>query len=370
MRWSFKLGRIFGISFRIHVTFLLLLWFVFMAGLSKKGTAEAVGAVLFVCAIFACVLIHELGHCLIARQFGTQAKSITLLPIGGVASMEEGLENPEHEIAISIIGPLINLAIAGVLYLLVGRSVGVALPNLFPDSVQSFFAGLIGANIILAVFNLIPAFPMDGGRVLRGIVALKADYVWATSVAVFVGEALALLFIFYGIFFNWWLTLIGIFIYLGAGAEKRQVMLHSLLREVPASAAMATDFRILKPDELLSRSLEHIYHGCQEDFPVVGDSGIQGILTRTGMIAAIHEKGVDIAVSEAVDRDFLSVDPQMPLDKVYRQLLSGGKSVAVVLDGTKIKGMLSLESVSRYFMIRSALKGIPTTRSSIPKVAT
>ena len=370
MRWSFNLGKIFGISFRVHITFLLLLFFVFVSGLSQKGPSQAATGVLFICAVFVCVLIHELGHSLIARRFGAEVKSITLLPIGGVATIEEGLEKPSQEIVISIIGPFINLAIAGILYLLIGRSVGVLVPTLYPDSVKTFAGGLIGVNIILAIFNLIPAFPMDGGRVLRGIIALKVDYVLATSIAVFIGEAVALIFIFYGIFFNFWLTLIGIFIYLGAGSEKQQVILRTLLSEVPASAAMTTDFRTLRPDEPLSRSLEHVYHGCQEDFPVVGNGGVEGILTRLGVIAAIHEKGVNISAVEAADRDFLSVDPRASLDKVYRQLLTGKKSVAVVLDGVQLKGMLSLEGISRYFMIRSALKGMPTTSPGMPRVAT
>jgi len=358
MRWSLKLGKIFGVEFRIHVTFLLLLFFIYVSGLSQKGPAYAIRAVLFILAVFACVLIHELGHSLIARRFGKEAKSITLLPIGGIATMEEMPEKPSQEIAMSIVGPFINLAIAGILYLFVGRWTGISAPNLYPDSTQAFFAGLIGVNIMLAIFNLIPAFPMDGGRVLRGIFAMKMDYGRATSMAVSIGQGVSMLFIFYGIFFNFWLALIGLFLYMGAGSEKRHVMLRSVLHQVPASEAMATDFRTLRPDESLSRALEHVYHGCQEDFPVVGDKGgIQGILTRMGVLAAIHEKGTALAVSEVMDRNFLSVDPHTSLDEVYRQLLSGQKTAAAVLDRGRLKGMLCLGGISRYFMIQNALKG-------------
>jgi Zn-dependent protease len=263
MRWSFKLGKILGIEFRIHVTFLLLLFFIYVSGLYEGGSAHAIRGVLFISAVFACVLIHELAHSLIARRFGKEAKSITLLPIGGIATIEEIPEKPGQEIAMSIVGPFINLAIAGILYLFVGRWTGISAPNLYPDSTQAFFAGLIGVNIILAIFNLIPAFPMDGGRVLRGIFALKMDYARATSMAVSIGQGLSMLFILYGIFFNWWLALIGVFLYMGAGSEKQHVMLRSLLHQVPASEAMATDFRTLRPDESLSRALEHVYHGCR-----------------------------------------------------------------------------------------------------------
>jgi Zn-dependent protease/CBS domain-containing protein len=356
MQWSFKLGKIFGIEFRIHVTFVLLLLFVYMSGSSQGGPAYGTRAVLFISAVFACVLIHELGHSLIARRFGKEAKSITLLPIGGVATMEEMPEKPGQEIAMSIVGPFINLAIAGILYLLVGNWTGISAPNLYADSARAFFAGLISVNIMLAIFNLIPAFPMDGGRVLRGILALRMDYGRATSMAVFIGQAVSMLFIFYGIFFNWWLGLIGLFLYIGAGSEKQHVMLRSVLRQVPASEAMATDFRALRPDESLSRALEHVFHGCQEDFPVVADSRIEGILTRTGVLSAIHEKGLTPQVSDVMDRNFLSVDTHTPLDEVYRQLQSGHKTAAAVLQHGQLKGMLCLDGISRYFMIQSALK--------------
>jgi Zn-dependent protease len=347
MQWSLNLGKIFGINFRIHVTFLLLLLFIYVSGLSQKGPQEAMRAVLFVCAVFACVLIHELGHSLISARFGKEAKSITLLPIGGVATMEEMPEKPGQEIAVSIIGPFINLAIAGMLYLFIGHWAGIGAPNLYPDSARQLFAGLIGANIMLAIFNLIPAFPMDGGRVLRGFLALKMDYLRATSIAVFIGQAVSMFFMFFGIFFNWWLALIGFFLYIGAGGEKQHVMLRSVLHRVPAAEAMATDFRTLRPDELLSRSLEHIYHGCQEDFPVVGDRGIEGILARDSILAAIHEKGVGVPVGEVMDRNFASV---------YRQLLSQHKTAMAVTEGVHLKGMLCLTGISRYLMIQAALK--------------
>lgn len=329
-----------------------------MVGLSQKGAAGATRAVLFICAVFACVLIHEIGHSLIARRFGEQAKSITLLPIGGVASLEEMPEKPSQEIAMAIVGPFINLAIAAILFILVGRWAGIGAPNLYPNTTQEFFSGLIGVNIILALFNLIPAFPMDGGRVLRGILALKMDYIRATSTAVFVGQAVAMIFIFYGIFFNWWLALIGVFIYMGAGSEKQHVMLRSVLHRVPAGEAMATDFRTLKPDEPLSRALEHVYHGCQEDFPVVANKSIQGILTRNRMLSAIHESSTGVRVSEVMDRDFISVDLKTPLDDVYSRLRSSGKTAAAVLEGGRLKGMLCLDGISRYFMIQSALRGV------------
>ena len=358
MRWSLSLGKVFGINIRIHITFFLLLFFIFISVLNEKGAGKAVLATLFICAVFVCVVIHEIGHSLIARRFGKEAKSITLLPIGGVAAMEEMPEKPSQEIKMSIAGPFINLVIAGILYLLVGRWTGIGVSSSFPDSARTFLGGLIGVNILLAIFNLIPAFPMDGGRVLRGILAMKMDYVRATSTAVFIGQSLAVLFIFFGIFFNWWLAFIGVFLYIGAGSERQQVLLRSFLRQVPVSEAMTTEFRLLRPDDSLRRALEHFHHGCQDDFPVIGENGIEGILTRERILASIHEKGLDVPVSEVMERTFDSVEPDTPLDDVYKKLLSSKKTAVAVVDQNSVKGMIRLDGISRYFMIKAAMSNI------------
>ncbi len=357
MKWSVSIGRIFGINFRIHITFFLLLFFIFTSVLNKEGFGGAVLATLFICAVFVCVLIHEVGHSMIARCFGKGAKSITLLPIGGVAAMVEIPEKPAQEIAMSLVGPLINVAIAGILYLFVGQWTGIASPNLYPGSVRAFFGELISVNIMLAIFNLIPAFPMDGGRVLRGILAMKMDYVRATSAAVLIGQGLAVVFIFYGLFFggSWWLALIGLFLYMGASGEKQHVLLRSFLHQVPASEAMVTDFRSVHPDEMLSGVLERFHHGSQEDFPVISEAGIEGILTRDRILAGIHDKGLNVRVGDVMERNFTSIDPDTPLDEVYKTLLSGRKTAVAVVDKGEVKGMVCLDGISRYFMVETAL---------------
>jgi len=356
MRSSIRMGKIFGIEFHIHVTFFLLLLFVFVSVLNEQGLRAAFSATLFICAIFVCVLIHEIGHSLIARRFGKETKSITLLPIGGMAAMEEIPQRPLQEIAMAIIGPMINLAIAGVLYTIVGRWTGVSIPGLYPASVRSFVGGLIGVNISLAIFNMLPAFPMDGGRVFRGLLALKMDYVRATSVAVSVGQALAVVLVFIGVFFNLWLALIGLFLYIGAGSEKQQVIVRSMLHKVPVAEVMTTDFRSLHPDEPIGHALEHFYHGCQEDFPVIGDNGIEGILTRDRILASIHEKGLNVHVSEIMDRTFTSVAPETPLDDVYKQLHATKRTAVAVVEDNTVKGIVCLDSLSRYFMVKAAMK--------------
>ncbi len=364
MRWSFNIGKLFGITLRIHVTFLLLLFFVYISVLSEQGQANALRAVLFISAIFVCVLIHELGHSLIAGQFGRGATSITLLPIGGIASMEEIPEKPGQEIAIAIIGPFINLAIAGIIYLYVRRWDGLMVPTLAPSTLNSFLSELMGVNVLLAIFNLIPAFPMDGGRVLRSLLALKWSYTQATAWAASVGQSLAAFFIFYGIFFNWWLAIIGLFLYLGADSEKRQTIMRSVLHQMPARAAMTTAFHCIEPDERLSQILEYVYRGSQDDFPVVVDNQVQGILTRTNILSAIHVKGVDIPAGLVMDREFARVDTETPLDEAYQELVSKKKTAAVVLQNTQLLGMLSLESIGRFFMIQAALRDVEIKKSN------
>jgi len=359
MKWSISAGRIFGINLRIHLTFFLLLLFVFASAYSERGFNAGVMSALFICAIFACVVIHEVGHSLIARRFGKEAKSITLLPIGGMATVEEMPKKPAQEIAVALIGPMINLVIAGVLYVLVGRETGVSIP-IYIESGRAFVSGLIGVNIMLAIFNLIPAFPMDGGRVLRAILAIKLNYVRATSLAVSIGQAISVFFIFFGLVSNWWLTLIGVFLYLGASSEKQQVILQSLLAEVPVSEAMTTEYISLRPNDLLVNALEHFHHGSQQDFPVIGDAGVEGVLTRDRILASIHTRGVDTPVSEVMDRSFIAVSPNTGLDEVYKQLMSNQKTAAVVMENGRLKGMLCLDGISRYFMIRAALKGVDT----------
>jgi len=363
MRWSFKVGKIFGIEFRIHVTFFALLFFVYLAGLRMPGGGPnaAWTGVLFISAVFVCVVIHEIGHSLIARRFGKEAKSITLLPIGGVATMEEMPDKPGQEILMALVGPWINLAIAGILYAAAAGRVGLTWPvSLFAQSGKEFLSGFITVNLVLAVFNLLPGFPMDGGRVLRGLLAIKLDFVRATSIAVFIGQAVSMLFIFAGFLYlgNLWLVIIGVFLYMGAGGEKRHVMLEAVLRGVSAEEAMTTEFQVLSPEDPLSKALEHVYHGCQSDFPVVDESGIQGVLSRSSILSAVHNVSAEVPISEVMERDFPLVAPGTSLYKVYRKFLSGDRMAAAVVERGELRGMLSLDSISRFLMIQSALRGI------------
>jgi len=253
MKWSIGAGRIFGIKLRIHLTFFLLLAFVFVTDI-KEGYKQAGLSVLFVCAIFTCVVIHELSHSLVARRFGREPKSITLLPIGGVATIDMMPTKPSQEIAISIVGPVTNIVIAILLALVGGSSVAVALTNHSNlTASQIFITDLIAANIMLAVFNLIPALPMDGGRIFRSILALKFGFLRATLWAVTIGKVIALFFIALGFFYNPWLALIGFFIFAGANSEKQQAIYLTMLAQRPPDLTIPPEYINLTQDDRITR---------------------------------------------------------------------------------------------------------------------
>ncbi len=254
MKWSMNAGRLFGIKLRIHATFFLLLLYVFFSDI-KEGFGQAGLSVLFVCAIFACVVIHELSHSLVARRFGREPKSITLLPIGGVAAIDMMPTKPSQEIAISIVGPATNIVIAIALALIGGSSIAAALnKSANPTASQLFIVNLIAANIVLAVFNLIPALPMDGGRVFRSILALKFGFLRATLWAVTIGKVIAALFIIFGFYSgNFLLALIGFFIFSGANSEKRQAIYLTMLAQRPPDLTIPPEYINLKQDDRITR---------------------------------------------------------------------------------------------------------------------
>lgn len=227
MDGSLKLGKVSGIAIKIHWTFLILLLFVAGAELSRGGsTADVLFSLGFVLAIFLCVVLHEYGHALTARHYGVTTDKITLLPIGGVANIKKMPKKPKQELIIALAGPLVNVVIAGILALFLPLQELTQKENMGlteAPTAENFFLLLLSINIILVLFNAIPAFPMDGGRVLRALLAMRMPRLKATKVAARIGQFFSVLFIIFGFFYNFWLVLIGVFVYLGAGAEYKMV---------------------------------------------------------------------------------------------------------------------------------------------------
>lgn len=358
MNWSWKIATIRGIGVYVHWTFLIIVaWTLFVHYGQGEDTATALKGVGFVLAVFGCVLLHELGHALAAQQFGIPTKDITLLPIGGLARLERIPEEPLQELWVAIAGPLVNVVIAGILFLVTGGLAGLEHVASQEQFVRGpFLQELMLINIFLVVFNLLPAFPMDGGRVLRALLAMKMDYVRATKVAASVGQFMAILFGFVGLFNNIFLLFIALFVYLGAQEEANAVQVRSLFRGIPVRDAMITHFRALTPRDPLSLATKELLAGTQQDFPVVDGDKVVGLLTRAELMKAISEGGTDLPVDQVMRRDCPSVTETAMLDQVFPRMREGNCSSVPVLRNGRLVGMLNLENVGEFLMIQSALR--------------
>lgn len=319
LRWSFRLGSLLGVPVYIHWTFLLLVgWF--MAGPLLSGSPDAVNAALrtggFVLAIFGCVVLHEMGHAVAARRYGIATRDITLLPIGGVARLERMPEKPTQELVVALAGPAVNVVIAALIIPAVLATEGLAVFTAGEGADGAvalhrthFLASLGVVNIFLVVFNMIPALPMDGGRVLRAILAMvlppRNNRARATAVAAAVGQVIAVGFVVWGLFTgHFFLMLIGAFVFLGAGAEAHAEQFKSALDGLTVRAAMLTRFRTLRASHTLRHAAEELLAGSQQDFPVLADdadgdddaAALVGVLKRTDLVRAIASGQSDAAV--------------------------------------------------------------------------
>jgi Zn-dependent protease len=357
MRWSFKIGRILGIDVYIHFTFLLLLGFVGLAHwLSDRTLATAATGVIFFALIFLCVLLHEYGHALAARGYGIQTRDITLLPIGGLARLERMPEKPSQELWVAVAGPLVNLVIAaGLLVGLVATGSWEPLSSL--DTTRGHLAErLLAVNVFLAVFNFLPAFPMDGGRVLRSVLAMRMEYARATRIAANIGRGMAVLFAFAGLFISPMLLLIGFFVWFGASQEAAAVEFKSSLAGALVRDAMMREFHSLAPQNTLGEAVQLLLAGSQQAFPVVANGQVLGLLRHTDLIQALRERGESCQVGDIMERDFSVVEAEETLDSALQRVGADRGMVFPVLRSGNLVGLLTLENIGEYFMVRAALE--------------
>src|SRR5208283_3763602 len=293
MPWSITVGRFGGTAGKIHITFLLFLAWIAFSAYARNGWSSALDATLFIVLIFACVVLHEFGHILAARRYGIQSPEVTLLPIGGVASMPRLPPDPRQELVVALAGPAVNLVIGLVLFAAVG--------SLRPDELTqiddphiSLIGRLAAANIFLAVFNLIPAFPMDGGRVLHALLAMRVGGAKATEFAAKVGQAFAIGLGFLGLFGNPLLLFIAIFVYMAAAGEAQMSASAQALRGLTVGEAMETRFTPISMDATLAQSVDALIATAQQEFPVVDAFGKPvGLLTREDILTAVRKHGGD-----------------------------------------------------------------------------
>ncbi|MDP8951546.1 MAG: site-2 protease family protein [Actinomycetota bacterium] len=361
MGGSFKIGRAFGIDIKVHWTFFLLL--IFFAFLGFQDAGNVLGALvtaLVIVALFLCVLLHEFGHSLVAQRLGLEVPDITLLPIGGLARLKTLPDKPADEVKIAVAGPLVNVVLApvffGVAFLLGADLLAPSSPFGGLDSVGEIVVYLGYINIALAVFNLIPAFPMDGGRVLRGLLATRLGPVQATDISSAVGQFFALVFFLVGLLINPFLILIAVFIFFGASGEAQMVRQRETMRGLSVSDVMGTKRRTetVTPYHNFGQVLDAVIHGYQEDFPVVGEDGkLVGIITRSEILSAAHSPGRYASVRDLMKTDVPTISPGADLfADGYRILQESGLRALPVVENGELVGMLTTDDVGQASLLR------------------
>ncbi len=357
MKWSWKIARIAGIDIYIHVTFLLLIYLVGISYWNQQGTlAAVVSGVGFILALFGCVVLHEFGHSLTARRYGIRTRNITLLPIGGVAALEKMPDDPRQEINVAIAGPTVNFLIAMLLYLYLDfRGIQITTEELNLTG-GSFAYRLMVVNIFIAGFNLLPAFPMDGGRVLRAALALRMDHTKATQIAVSVGQFLAIGMGFLGIMYNPFLLFIAIFIWFGASMENSAEQLKSILSQASVRHAMLSEFHTLSPEDNLAKAVELTLAGSQKDFPVGYQNKLEKVLHHDDLIKGLQERGEYARISDLPLENILEADVNEPLGKLLERMQGNPARMICVSDSGQIVGLLNLENILELIKIQEAVE--------------
>ncbi len=345
--WSIPVGHLFGVDIRIHLTFLLLLIFVWFTQSVSPSAAGAGRGLALVGIVFGSVVLHELGHAVVAKRNGLAVRSIILLPIGGVTLMENTgahNQNSARDIRIAVAGPVVNLAIAA----FAGAFIVAMMPEAKLWS-QPFVIGtnlprsLFWSNVFLGAFNLLPAYPMDGGRILRAVLAERMDYTQATRRAVTVGQAFAMIMIFMGVW-NAWLMLIGFFLFVGAQMEDRSVVFQSVLESVRMEDVMLTGFSTLSPADTLEDALAKAVHTLQDDFPVVRGSDMVGVISKSKIVQALRSAGNGYVQSSMV-KGFEIAQRNDSLASAFRKLGARGLSMIPVVDDQRLVGIVTMQNL-------------------------
>ncbi len=340
--WAMKIATVAGIPVYLHFTFLLLL--VFFALGSPMN-------LVFIVALFACVVLHELGHSLMAKRYQIPVSDITLYPIGGIARIEKQPE-PAAELWIALAGPAVNVVIALLLGAILVTTGNFVSPTSADLQGAHVWQRILGANVFLALFNLIPAFPMDGGRVLRALLALRMPFERATGVAAQVGQSLALVAGLAAILTGQWgLMLIAVFVYLGAGQEAMIAQRESLVQNVKVREAMITDVRTLPHGATFREAADQLLATSQKDFPVMLGDQVVGLLSRDALLRGLASEGADAYIAQTMERDFPRARPDGDLADLLPQTQTGLGS-ALVFDGETFLGMVTPENVMEFLVIR------------------
>lgn len=361
MKWSLNLGKIAGIKVKIHWTFLLLIIWIIGIELERGSSTGDIAFTLgFVMTVFLCVVLHEYGHALTARRYGIQTDKIMLLPIGGVANIQKMPEKPKEELLIAIAGPAVNVVIAGLLALALPlQDILTRDPEILirEASLEHFLFLLMVVNIFLVVFNAIPAFPMDGGRVLRALLAMKMTRIQATKVASRLGQFFAIIFIVAGFFYSLILVLIGVFVFFGAYSENMIIQQLEYVKGIPVKEIMIPDFLTLHPDDTLQNAVEKFKHKSDTNFLVMEGDELLGILTLQSLIKGLKSYGENSKVSKIMKQEFQTVKTEEPLNEVLSNTQANKQPFYPVFSDEKLEGVINQGHLNDFIMIQSVLKG-------------
>ena len=356
MKWSIKLGRYLDIDVYMHFTFVLLVsWVAFANWRQAQSFAAAAAGVAFILAIFLCVVLHEFGHALSARRYGIKTRDIILLPIGGLARLERIPTNPLQELWVALAGPAVNVVIAIGLFLWLKLTATLEPISTLTLSTGPFLERLMAVNLFLVVFNLIPAFPMDGGRVLRALLATRLDYARATQIAAAIGQGMAVIFGFLGLFYNPFLLFIAFFVWIGAAQEAGMAQLKSAIGGIPIKHAMINNFRTLRIDDDLKRAVELTLSGSQKDFPVMDNGHLRGILTQADLLKALAENDKHAPVVSVIQTDFTLVDHRDMLESAFSKLKDCNCHTLPVMDQDRVVGLVTMDNLGEFMRIQAAI---------------
>ncbi len=355
------LFRFKGIQVLVHWSFFLLVaWVVFTAIRGGSDPMEAAFQVGLVLTVFACVVLHEFGHALTALHFGVRTRNIMLLPIGGVASLERMPEEPRQELLITLAGPAVNLALVlllGIPFWLYVGSLGLPDPTAAPPTLFTFVGFLIAANGVLFLFNLIPAFPMDGGRILRSLLSMRMDRVKATRIATVVGRVLAVGFVLAALEtgnFMW--GLIGVFVYFGATAENRQVVMQQALKGLHVRNVLRTRFWSLPHTATLQQAIDDLLAGGDQDLLVLREGRPDRILERATLLASAHEQPGTATLDQVYGVLPPALHPEADVRQAYELLATGQYPLLPVVERGTVIGIVELENVSEYLTLKGMVK--------------
>jgi len=355
MKGSLRIGTVGGTGVFLHWSFLALFGWLFLSQAVGSGLPAALQMALFVSAVFLCVTLHEIGHATMARRFGIGTQDITLLPIGGVARLDRIPEEPRKELLIALAGPVVNVVIAASLYVGMKISGMTVLTAEGTMTEGSILTSLFWFNVIIVAFNMLPAFPMDGGRVFRALLARRRDYVEATQTAAQVGQAIAVVFVVLGAMSNWMLVVVGLFVMLGAAAESKAVEVRALAAEASAADAMMSNFHILTGHQSLRDAASTLLEGSQSDFPVLLSNGQTGLLTRSTLLSELKSRGPAATLDDVVQTPASRVSSGESLERSMESMAVTRGPVLVVNSLQETIGLLTPDNVQEWLVVKRAL---------------